>query len=330
MDLRDKIKRDLEIIALESKENENPIVEEMKKPISFKERIRKIPFLGSVAWYFYNFLKSPFKIRSLTLEKEELNEKIERMKKNIDEIKEMVEFIRNDLNFRYFEPQEYKIMDIPSFITENMKQNGKDFYALFENSFRGNDIQIKFRKYMSFIEESLKKISEKAIFIDIGCGRGEFLKLLKDFNLFPKGIEINKEYFEVLQKDGFDVHLGDGVEYLKTLEDNTLLGVSAIHVIEHLEFDKLKDFIETSYKKIRPNGLMLIETPNPKCSVALANFYIDYTHIRPCPYELIYFLFEYAGFKDIKLIMSSPVDRSFRTGNPLGDYMDYAILGYKR
>ncbi|MEO0145046.1 MAG: hypothetical protein ABIL45_08995 [candidate division WOR-3 bacterium] len=75
---------------------------------------------------------------------------------------------------------------------------------------------------------------------------------------------------------------------------------------------------------------MLVETPNPKCFVALANFYIDFTHIRPYPYELIYFLFEYVGFKNIKLIMSSPVDKAFRTGNPLADYMDYAIIGYKR
>lgn len=330
MDLRDKIKRDLEIIALEREENNNSISEEVRKPVSFKERIRKIPFFGSVAWYLYNLLKSPFKIRSLTLEKEEITESIQMMKKDINEIKEAVEFIKNDFNFRYSEPEEYKIINISGFITEDIRQDKKDFYTLFENSFRGKDIQIKFRKYMSFIDESLRKINEKAQFIDIGCGRGEFLRLLKDFNLFVKGVEINKEYFELLQKEGFDVYFGDGVEYLKTLEDNTLLGISAIHVIEHLPFEKLKDLVEISYKKIKPNGLIIFETPNPKCSVALANFYIDYSHIRPCPYELVSFILEYVGFKDIKLIMSSPVDRAFRTGNPLGDYMDYGIIGYKR
>lgn len=330
MDLKEKIKRDLEIIALDNMDNDKAISEEIGKPLSFKERIRRIPFVGSVAWYLYNLLKSPFKIRTLTLEKEELSENIQMIKRDINEIKAMLEFIKNDFNFRYSEPEEYKIIDISDYIPENMKQNGKDFYALFENSFRSEDLDKKFKKYISFIEESLKNTDYKAQFIDIGCGRGEFLKLLKAFNLSVKGVEINKEYCEVLQKEGFDVHFGDGVEYLKTLEDDTLLGVSAIHVIEHIDFTKLKDFIEISYKKIKPDGLMLIETPNPKCSVALANFYIDYSHIRPCPYELVSFLFEYVGFKDIKLIMSSPVDRAFRTGNPLGDYMDYTLIGYKR
>ena len=156
------------------------------------------------------------------------------------------------------------------------------------------------------------------------------MKVLKDRGIPVVGVEINKEYVELLKEEGFDVHYGDGIEYLKSLPDDSLLGVSAIHVIEHLEFDRQREFIELAYKKIKPDGLLIVETPNPKCSVALANFYIDFTHIRPCPHEFLSFLFEYAGFKEIKLILSSPVERSFRTGNPVGDYMDYAILGVRR
>ncbi|MCX8034504.1 MAG: class I SAM-dependent methyltransferase [Thermodesulfovibrio sp.] len=332
MELKDKIKRDLEIIALEREEIDYAVSKnkETESSISFKEKIKKIPVLGAVAWYFYNLIISPFKIRKLISEKEQITEDVKRIREDMSEIKKMFEFIKKDLSFRYIKPEDYKIINIAGFLGENIKQKKKDFYTLFEESFRSKDIEIKLRKYLPFLDESIKNTGVKGLFIDVGCGRGEFLKILKELNLSVKGIEINREYFELLQKEGFDVHYGDGVEYLKGIEDDTLLGVSAIHVIEHLDFEKLKEFIEISYRKIKPEGLLIIETPNPKCSVALANFYIDFSHVRPCPYELISFLFENAGFRDIKLVMSSPVDRAFRTGNPLGDYMDYAIIGYKR
>jgi len=156
------------------------------------------------------------------------------------------------------------------------------------------------------------------------------MKVLKDRGIPVVGVEINKEYVKLLKEEDFDVHYGEGIEYLKSLPDNSLLGVSAIYVIEHLEYERQREFIGLSYRKIKTDGLLIVETPNPKCSIALANFYIDFTHIRPCPYEFLSFLFEYAGFKEIKLILNSPVVRSFRTGNPVGDYMDYAILGFKR
>lgn len=242
-----------------------------------------------------------------------------------------IDMLLQDFNFRFTEPEEYKIIDIPSFDIDKLKNSTHDFYSLFEKAFRGEDIESKLEKYLVYIKDSLQQIGYDSFFIDVGCGRGEFLSLLKNYGIPARGVEINIEYVNMLNKNGFDVVYGDGVEYLKNyINDNELLGISAIHVIEHLSFDDIRRFIELAYQKIKKNGILLIETPNPKCSVALANFYIDYTHIRPCPHELIYFLFEYAGFEDIKLIMSSPVDRAFRTGNPLGDYMDYSILGYKR
>ncbi len=323
MDFREKIKRELKVLSLENKEKKNShvsIKEGIKKTLNIKDKIKRTPVVGSIAWYFYNLLKSPFKIRNLF-------EEFKYLKSEFHDMKNSFELIRDDLSFRYTEPEEYMILSLSGFIRR--RDSTENFYAFFEDIFRGEDIQKRVKKYVSFIEESTSKMDTKATFLDIGCGRGEFLKVLKDSGIDVKGVEINNEYVADLKKEGFNVYCGDGIEYLKTLPDNSLLGVSAIHVIEHLEFERLKEFIEVSYKKIKSQGLMIVETPNPKCSVALANFYIDFTHIRPYPYELVCFLFELAGFRDIKLILSSPADRAFRTGNPSGDYMDYAIIGFK-
>ena len=232
--------------------------------------------------------------------------------------------------FRYTKPETIKVFNLEGLIRGNIKEKTHDFYVLFEDTFRGQDIEERAKKYLPYIRDSFEKTKGNSLFLDFGCGKGEFMKVLKDRGIPVVGVEINKEYVKLLKEEDFDVHYGEGIEYLKSLPDNSLLGVSAIYVIEHLEYERQREFIGLSYRKIKTDGLLIVETPNPKCSIALANFYIDFTHIRPCPYEFLSFLFEYAGFKEIKLILNSPVVRSFRTGNPVGDYMDYAILGFKR
>jgi len=355
MDLRERVKRDLKILSLERKEKEKSeiiIKDRIKKSFNFKEKIKKIPILGNIAWYIYGLLKSPFRIRELYKERDRLYEELNFLRRNWDKerdrlyeelnflrrnwdkerdrLYEELNFLRNDLSFRYTEPEKFKVLNLDGFLKRELKDKNLDFYVLFEEVFRGEEIKERISKYLSYIKESFTKIGDNSVFLDFGCGRGELMELLKENEIPVIGVEINEEYVSLLRKKGYNVHHGDGIEYLKNLPDNSLLGISAIHVIEHLEFERQKEFIELSYRKIKPEGLLIIETPNPKCSVALANFYIDFTHIRPCPYEFLCFLFEYAGFKDIKLILSSPVDRAFRTGNPFGDYMDYAILGFKR
>jgi len=337
MNLRELVKRDLKILFLEKKEGEELrtfVENKIKGSSNLKGKIKKIPILGGILWYFYGFLKAPFRIRELYKERERLYEELNFLRTNWNKEKEQIyeelNLLKNDFSFRYTEPEKFKVFNLDGFIKEELKDKSSDFYILFEEVFRGEDIKERLSKYLPFIRESFDKIGSNSVFLDFGCGRGELMEILKENEIPVVGVEINKEYVELLNRKGFSVHYGDGIEFLKRFSDESLLGISAIHVIEHLELERQKEFIELSYRKIKPEGLLIVETPNPKCSIALANFYIDFTHIRPCPYEFLCFLFEYVGFKDIRLILSSPVDRAFRTGNPFGDYMDYAIIGFKR
>jgi len=333
MDLKEKIKRDLKILSLEKQESiaiDFTIEKKSKEIQSIKGKIKRIPILGGILWYFYSLIKAPFRIKELYTERQYLYDEINHLKNMFNEINKSLDFLKNDFSFRYTKPEEFKILNLKGFIRKELKDSSHDFYALFENVFRGEDIKEKVSKYLPFLKEVFYKADGDSAFLDFGCGRGEFMRVLKDNEIPVMGVEINSEYAETLKKEGFNVHYGDGIEYLRSLPDDSLIGLSAIHVIEHLEYERQREFIELSYRKIKNDGLLIVETPNPKCSVALANFYIDFTHLRPCPYEFLCFLFEYSGFKDIKLILSSPVERSFRTGNPIGDYMDYAILGFKR
>lgn len=330
MDCYKKIEKNLKVFNIEQKEAESASSATMSINAStWKQKIKSIPVAGKILWYFYALLRAPFRILSLTNETIAIRNELSSIGYNLNELRKIVDLIKTDLSFRYEKPEEYIVLNVSGFINREALNKKESFYNLFEDSFRGQDIEEKLKKYLSFIERANENTSKKGFFLDFGCGRGEFLRILKNAGINVKGVEINQEYVNSLRQEGFDVWLGDGIEYLKSLPDESLTGVSAIHVIEHLDFEKLKDFVNLAYRKLIPGGILLVETPNPKCSVALANFYIDFTHLRPCPYEFVCFLFEWAGFSDIKLILSTPADKAFRTGNPAGDYMDYALLGFK-
>lgn len=222
-------------------------------------------------------------------------------------------------------------ISIPPYTANSSNNSSEMFYLDFENVFRGDESLISKRQsiYLKHINK-YKKLSDGKFFLDIGCGRGEFLKLLSQYKISAKGIETNRVEYENLRTSGFNVELNDANSYLSTIGDNTLSGISVLQVIEHMDFEYLQRFLELTFKKIDREGIIILETVNPKCSLALSNFYIDPTHMRPYPYELIKFLLERHGFKNIRCIFSSPSPKPLRVNNiPESNYMDYALVGWK-
>jgi len=58
---------------------------------------------------------------------------------------------------------------------------------------------------------------------------------------------------------------------------------------------------------------LIFETPNPICLTVFAkSFYMDLSHIRPIHPEAMKFLCESAGFQDLQVKFSSPVEPSMR------------------
>ena len=103
-------------------------------------------------------------------------------------------------------------------------------YFLFENRFRGSEEKIKeaLRYYLPWFKEGQNVL-------DIGCGRGEFLELMKENNIVARGIDVNEQFVDYCRQKGLDVQLKDAVAELEGLEDNSLGGIFMGQVIEHLE-----------------------------------------------------------------------------------------------
>jgi len=176
-------------------------------------------------------------------------------------------------------------------------------YLSFENKFRGSPEEITRRNG----ERYLKYFKGSSNVLDIGCGRGEFIKLLADNGVTANGVEINHDMALLCQSYGFDVKEADALEYLKRLEDDSVGGVFMCQLVEHLEPAYIIDLLRQCHKKMLHDSFIAIETVNVTSLFALVNpFYIDFTHRQPLHPETLKFLLEYVGFRDLKTEFYSP------------------------
>jgi O-antigen chain-terminating methyltransferase len=143
--------------------------------------------------------------------------------------------------------------------------------------------------------------------LDIGCGRGEFLELMKENGVNAHGIDINDEMIEYCKSKGFSVEKVDAITYLNKIEDKRLDGIFIDQVVEHLEPEYLIQMLKLCNKKLKLGYYIFIETVNPLSFTSFVNFYIDMTHKRPIHPETLKFLVSMAGFREINVGFSSPV-----------------------
>jgi O-antigen chain-terminating methyltransferase len=173
----------------------------------------------------------------------------------------------------------------------------------FENQFRGSRdaIRARFESYLPLFEG-------RADVLDVGCGRGEFLDLLKAQGVNARGIDLNHEMAEVCRERGLDVKKADAVGYLSALDDASLGGIFSAQVVEHLQPGYLLRFLELAFLKLRPGGRLVLETLNPACWVAFFESYIrDITHVWPLHPETVKYFVVASGFSKVTIEFRSPV-----------------------
>jgi SAM-dependent methyltransferase len=181
-------------------------------------------------------------------------------------------------------------------------------YVGFEDQFRGSRdaIRARFESYLPLFEG-------RADVLDVGCGRGEFLDLLKAQGVRARGIDMNHEMTEVCRARGLDVTEADAVGYLLSIDDASLGGIFSAQVVEHLQPAYLLRFLELAFLKLRPGGRLVVETLNPACWVAFFESYIrDITHVWPLHPETLKYLVVASGFSKVTIEFRSPVPQQDR------------------
>ena len=166
-------------------------------------------------------------------------------------------------------------------------------YVGFENLFRGSRDEIRSR-----LTEYLPLFAGASDVLDVGCGRGEFLDLLRERDVRARGVDVNAEMVEECRARGLDASAGDALALLDALEDESLGGLFAAQVVEHLQPDYLVRLLNVAGRKLRPGARIVLETINPRCWFAFFDAYIrDITHVRPLHPDTLVYLLGASGFQ---------------------------------
>ncbi len=178
------------------------------------------------------------------------------------------------------------------------------FYRAFEDRYRGSRelISKRLEAYLPFIEP-LKDIYSSPRALDLGCGRGEWLELLRREGFQATGVDFDAEMLAACTEHGLEVIEGDAIAYLRSQSDDSLCIVSGFHIVEHIAFEDLQTMVTEALRVLKPGGLLILETPNPEnLAVGTNNFYLDPTHLRPIPALLLSFLPEHYGFGRVRIV----------------------------
>ncbi|MGD9572523.1 MAG: class I SAM-dependent methyltransferase [Thermoleophilia bacterium] len=188
-------------------------------------------------------------------------------------------------------------------------------YLAFEDRFRGPEDEVRARQ----AAHADRLAASGGPVADIGCGRGELLELMRDRGVDALGVDASAEMVGIAVEKGLAAELGDAFAWLAAREAGSLGGIIVSHVVEHLWPADQVRLARLCAAALRPGGLIVIETPNPKSLIAGAiNFWCDPTHLRPVYPETLAFILERTGFDDVQIEYLAPVPDEHRA-NPVAD-----------
>jgi len=179
----------------------------------------------------------------------------------------------------------------------------KENYIEFENQFRGSRESVldrldQYRGVLTYIKEEYPRAKA----LDLGCGRGEWLQKCQQYELSAQGIDASSSMIKYCKKEGLNACKGNIFKIMPHLKSNCYSLITAFHIIEHLENDKITKLLIESERLLKKNGIIIIEMPSiDNIYVSTDSFYLDETHINKIHPKLLIYKLGLHGFKSTEL-----------------------------
>jgi SAM-dependent methyltransferase len=221
-------------------------------------------------------------------------------------------------------------------------------YVGFEDEFRGSPEEIRER-----LEDYLPLFAGASDVLDVGCGRGEFLMLLRERGITARGVDVNPAMVQAARERDLNASVADALGYLRSLPDESLGGLFSAQVIEHLEPAYLLRLLDAAFVKLKPGAPIVLETINPACWFAFFSSYIrDLTHSQPVHPDTLKYVLVASGFQRVEIryrvpypeqhklqaVAATPAtaewaatlnENADKLNRLLFTYLDYAAVGHR-
>lgn len=215
-------------------------------------------------------------------------------------------------------------------------------HSAFQDQFRSTreDVKERLRIYLPILKSHGIGASGMPL-LDVGCGRGEWLEILRQEGVCARGVDANRAMIEECRARKLEAVESDAVTYLRSLDAESLGSVTGFYIIEHLPFPHLMDLLDETVRVLKPGGVAVFETPNPgNVLVSIQKFHYEEAPRQPLPSPLMRSLAEERGLCRVEILELRPWPEAVRVkehGGAVAERFDqlfygpqdYAIMGWK-
>lgn len=301
-------------------------LEPIRKKVYRKRRLKNIPVLGYIFRWIKNIILIPREFAYLQEKTDNIGKQMLRNEIYQPVIQQNLESVNKVLKSYHLGLQEKKLEEQRKIYEQKMLDQ---FYVRYnEELFKEPRDVLKERKktYIELLEEHFGLLNKKEIkVVDLGCGTGEWIETLQEAGYTSIGVDSNQS---VVEKDRrlyphLKVVLKDSIAYLKAQSTKSLDVITSFHMVEHMEMIEVIELCKEAARVLKPNGLLIIETPNPlNVLISSYYFYLDPTHKRQIPPELLEVYVHAGGLKVLKRIYVNPLNfipYEYKDDDPIKD-----------